>query len=248
MVIRWLSLILIFASCQPSIEHYKLDHKAEIISISHKNTNVYIIANGTDQVMIDAGYAGTEKTLEEAIADSGIDIRKISHLILTHGHGDHAGNAAYLKSKYNIEIIAGYGDAPMFAKGDNGDLCPTTTTGKLLSWFIENEFPKVEIDHYIQSGDTLSLMNDAVRIFNLAGHTPGSIIIQYEDALIVGDLIRGQPLNNERPTRHYYMCDTADNNIDIKTLLQIEGIKTWYPGHFGPLHVADISEWLNRQI
>ena len=239
-------MILIVYACGAAMEKVPTSEGKDIITITHKNTNVYLISQADHYVMIDAGYPGSEKALLSAMANARIDPDKIEHLILTHAHGDHVGCAAYFKNEYGVKVIAGLGDRQALEEGKNGDLCPTSTMAKMLNWFMDNDFPSLQADHYIAEGDILNLGNE-VEIFTMPGHTPGSLIVKYKSYLFVGDLIRGKPLNKDKPNRHYYMCDLEDNITDVEQLVLRSGIDMWLPGHFGPLTVTAVEKWVQQQ-
>lgn len=244
---RWILLSWILASCGAAIERAPSQDGSDILTITHKNTNVYLVAQDDHYVMIDAGYAGTQKDLLSAMNEESIDPDKILHLVLTHAHGDHVGCAAFFQEQYKIEVIAGLGDREALEEGKNGRLCPTSAMAKMLNWFMDHNFPALKADTYLAPGDSLNLTQD-ITIFTLPGHTPGSLILKYKSSLFVGDLIRGRPLNNDRPNRHYYMCELEGNDKDIEGLARMEGIDIWYPGHFGPLSVTSVKRWLKNQV
>lgn len=238
--------MVLFSSCGASTDRIAVEEGIDVLTISHKNTNVYLIDQPDGFVMIDAGYAGSEGVLVSAMQKAGVDPDKIKHLILTHAHSDHVGCAVFFKNKYRVRVIAGAGDQQALEEGKNGKLCPTSSMAKMLNWFVDDYFPAIKADHYIPTGGRLDL-TDEISIFSLPGHTPGSLIVKFETSLFVGDLIRGRPLNNDRPNRHYYMCDLDENIRDIEKISQMKGIDTWFPGHFGPLTVTSIKEWLVDQ-
>src|SRR3981081_3153401 len=60
--------------------------------------HVYLIDGGEELALIDVGAGmGAEAILDNARRD-GFDPARIRHLILTHGHGDHAGGAPRMRS------------------------------------------------------------------------------------------------------------------------------------------------------
>jgi glyoxylase-like metal-dependent hydrolase (beta-lactamase superfamily II) len=185
--------------------------------------------------LIDCGYEGTEYKIEEALSKNGHTGRDIDYLIVTHAHGDHAGAARNLQKMYGCKVIAGERDRFHFENGKNAEICPVSFTAKMMSWFLSSSFPGISPDSTIANGDTLSLAEWPIEIFQMPGHTPGSLIIRCEQSLFVGDLIRGKIGNHQKAVRHYFMCDLEGNDEDIKSLLKAYPNTVWYPGHFGPL-------------
>jgi glyoxylase-like metal-dependent hydrolase (beta-lactamase superfamily II) len=63
----------------------------EIITLRLSFTNDYLFRNGDSWVLVDTGYAEDRALFERRLAEAGVAISDISHLILTHHHDDHAG-------------------------------------------------------------------------------------------------------------------------------------------------------------
>ena len=82
--------------------------------------------------MIDAGNPSDEHELERMMRENAIDPGSSSHLLLTHGHLDHAGTAAYFQDTYAIKVIGGEGDQTMIGRGGRAELCPTGMFAKLI--------------------------------------------------------------------------------------------------------------------
>src|SRR5690606_31591088 len=81
------------------------------------------------------------------------------------------------------------------------------------------------------------------QILPVPGHTPGSLVTVIGNSAFVGDLIRGGIINNNEPAAHFIMCDLVGNQRDIDKLLQLENIRYWYPGHFGPLNTEAVKKF-----
>ena len=66
---------------------------SEIHRIQCGNVNCYIIENGTSGILVDTGKKESIKKVIEACRAYGVKL-----IVLTHGHFDHAENAADRKS------------------------------------------------------------------------------------------------------------------------------------------------------
>jgi len=239
-----LSIIL---SCGVKVDHQITQHEIEVIKISKSNSNVYLLKKDKYAILIDAGYAKDSLSIENAILEQGVKPHYLQYIILTHAHSDHTGVAAFFKKKYGCKIIGGGPDRFAFESGQQEDLCPTSLFARLLKMGVKPDFPRVKVDLAVETDAPLNLTYWGMEIECLPGHTPGSLIIHTDIGLFVGDLIRGGFSNHTKPKRHYFMCDIDDNNQDIKDLLDRSDIKTWYPGHFGPLESDDVMEWVKCQ-
>lgn len=215
----------------------------EIHTIKTAAANVFVVAFQDKTLMIDCGNVGDSLKIERKLKNKGIPPESIDYLLLTHGHLDHAGNAAYFQRKYGIKIIGSRHDIPLFSSGKNDELCPTNGMAKAIAKaFGGLTYEPFDIDMAVDSVLHLSSLGMAGEVLALPGHTPGSLIFMLNDKAFVGDLIRGQPLRKHHPVRHYYMCDEHDNDTDIQWLLEKESVITWYPGHFGTLKSKNIAK------
>ena len=71
---------------------------------SGSSGNALFCQYGNTRLLIDAGKSG--KTIEDALASIGADIRTISGVLITHEHSDHISGAGVLARKYNLPLYA----------------------------------------------------------------------------------------------------------------------------------------------
>ena len=71
---------------------------------SGSSGNALFCQYGNTRLLIDAGKSG--KTIEDALASIGADIRSISGVLITHEHSDHISGAGVLARKYNLPLYA----------------------------------------------------------------------------------------------------------------------------------------------
>jgi glyoxylase-like metal-dependent hydrolase (beta-lactamase superfamily II) len=71
----------------------------------------YLVAEGAEFTLIDAGYPGYWKHLSGAIAALGARPEAIRAVIVTHHHADHAGTAERLRSTAGSRVLVGEADA-----------------------------------------------------------------------------------------------------------------------------------------
>lgn len=216
-----------------------------VTSVSVGPANVFVVERGDVRVMIDSANPGDEGQIEANMRERGIDPASIDSLILTHGHIDHAGTAAYFQKTHGVKVIGGGADEPLIRNGGRGRICPTSLLARAIRWLRSGmSYTSFEIDLPIEGTLDLDTIGIDGEVFLWPGHTPGSLVIRFDDRLFVGDLIRGGILSNETPATHFFMCDLDDNREKIRRLLELPGITTWYPGHFGPLSVESVRAYL----
>jgi glyoxylase-like metal-dependent hydrolase (beta-lactamase superfamily II) len=82
--------------------------------------HVYLVDCGSSAVLIDSGAGIEPQRIEREIRDAGFAPDRISHLLLTHGHADHSGGAAYFHDRFGCAIIASPEVAGFMERGDTG--------------------------------------------------------------------------------------------------------------------------------
>jgi glyoxylase-like metal-dependent hydrolase (beta-lactamase superfamily II) len=197
-------------------------------------SNVYLVKTDTP-VLIDSGTIGDEHDLQAALADQSLSPRRISLVILTHVHADHAGLATTLQS-YGARIVLGAGDAERAGRGVNDELKPTSFTASLIKPLIRSIFPEIRADKTIAEGESMDLAPWGIdgKVMAMPGHTAGSLVVVMNDhTAFVGDMFRGGP--NE----HYFHADRERNRRNIQTLID-QGVEKFYLGHGGPESRADV--------
>ena len=71
---------------------------------SGSSGNALFCQYGETRLLIDAGKSG--KTIEDALAGIGADIRTVSGVLITHEHSDHISGAGVLARKYHLPLYA----------------------------------------------------------------------------------------------------------------------------------------------
>jgi len=71
---------------------------------SGSSGNALFCQYGETRLLIDAGKSG--KTIEDALAGIGADIRTVSGVLITHEHSDHIAGAGVLARKYHLPLYA----------------------------------------------------------------------------------------------------------------------------------------------
>jgi glyoxylase-like metal-dependent hydrolase (beta-lactamase superfamily II) len=73
--------------------------------------NFYVVEEGGEFTLIDAGYPGYWKHLVGAVEVLGTSLSAIRAVILTHHHADHVGTAQRLRSTTGAQVFVGEADA-----------------------------------------------------------------------------------------------------------------------------------------
>ncbi len=134
---------------------------------------------------------GDETTLEAMVIDPGdqIDdilarVRKhnlqVKQIVITHAHIDHVGGAMKLRAATGAPIVLNQNDYALLKMLD-----------VQAAWIGMRNPGKVEIDHSLTTGETVSAGSHTAQILHTPGHTEGSICLYFppEKKLIAGDTL-----------------------------------------------------------
>lgn len=166
---------------------------------------------------IDPG--GDLPKLKAAAAQHGVEIEKI---ILTHGHFDHAGEAKPLAEHYGVKI-EGPHEADLFLL--------ETLKEDGAKYGIRGGVSFVP-DRWLVEGDTVSVGDLTLDVYETPGHTPGHVIFHHRESklAIVGDvLFQGSVGRTDFPrSSHTQLIESI-----VTKLWPLGDDTTFLPGH-GP--------------
>ena len=181
-------------------------------------TNCYIVKTGPKSgVVIDPADDG-EKILSEA-ADMGIEIKKI---LLTHGHFDHTGAAAYIKETTGAPVYIHEADVPMLSDGN-----------KALAYFCPGKpFNPVEADCTLKDGEETEQDGVIFRVMHTPGHSAGSVCYTCKNEEGVNIMFAGDTIFKDSIGRSDgYSGDYIVQQITLDKLKALKDDYIIYPGH-----------------
>lgn len=201
----------------------------KIHRIASGNVNCYIVADNDNAILIDTG----RKKYREKILEKCKEFH-VSLIVLTHGHMDHCQNAAYLANALHIPIAMNKKDMDLILDNRKQYLLAKTLLGKIvlsvsLSSFEKDSLEVFEPILYLKNGDDLNEYGIAAKVVELPGHMKGSIGIEIEDNLFVGDAL----INMFYPTVSMLYVDEQEMLSSAKYISGL-GEKTIYFGHGKP--------------
>lgn len=191
------------------LEISQLEDHVWVIETTDK-TSMYIIEGAAKAVLIDTGTKCDK--LDEVI-------RKITqkplYVLITHAHGDHAGNI-----KYFPEIYLHPADTVLLNKSYKG------------------------VVHFVKDGDKFDLGGKVIEVSHMPAHTPGSIVLLDKKAgsCYSGDAFgSGQVWLQLRP---FSTMKTYINSCKKMEKLMAEGITKIYCGHYPHVKKALTMDYL----
>ncbi len=196
-------------------------------------TNAYLLAapGRDDAVLIDA-----PPTAWEAIAPQlAKSQRKLSTVLLTHGHWDHMAGAAECQA-------AG---AAIYAHADDREWIENPMMQ--ADFMIEGiEIPPARVDHFLKHGQILEVAGLRIEVRHVPGHAPGNVLFYSAEmkAAFVGDVIfAGSVGRADLPGGDW---DVLEKSIR-EQVYTLPGDTVLYPGH-GPATTVARERASNRFV
>jgi hydroxyacylglutathione hydrolase len=160
-------------------------HRIDEASSNMAHSNVYLVINGKELMVIDTGMAGNAKKIVKYIQSLGYKPRDVSTIVLTHYHIDHAGSVNDLKDQTNAKVAVGAEDAQI-VEGKKAPPKPKTMLMRAVN-FLKKPKP-INVEIVLKDGDKIGNLT----VISTPGHSPGSIALLSKEkkALFVGDTLR----------------------------------------------------------
>ncbi len=215
-------------------------NKLEVLKVEFKFNGIIdsiypvILSDEKDIILIDCGYPNFLPLIEESAIKNGIDLSKLTKLIITHHDFDHMGSAADFKRKYpNVKILSSIIDAEYISGKEKSLRLQQAESiyDKLSEEQKENamNFQKmlesienVKVDMLLKDGDKFDWCG-GIEIIETPGHMPGHISIYAKESktLISGDalVVEDKKLSIANPN---YTLDMTKAKESIYKLLNYD--------------------------
>jgi glyoxylase-like metal-dependent hydrolase (beta-lactamase superfamily II) len=218
--------------------------------------NAFLVRDADGYLLFDCGADVSEcvESLASQLGSLGVPFEAIHTLVLSHGHGDHSGQAARVAERTGAEIALHERDARFVSYPNVSE----ADRQQLVSWLRRHGYPEPEIgalvdvsatgtrgdrrdqaipaDRLLAGGEILAVGRYRFEVLWTPGHTPGHICLfdRGQRVLLCGDHILEivtpnvglHPLLTENPLPGY-----LDSIRDLASQ-QIEAV---LPGHGRPI-------------
>lgn len=157
--------------------------------------HIYVIDGGSEAAIVDAGMGGKYGATDQILAniqEAGVDLDKISTLILTHYHADHAGGAADFQNRLGLEVIGSPLAIATLAIGDEEQI--SLPFAKKAGFYpADYMFEPCPGRGTLIDGATIRIGDLSVTAYETSGHSDGHVSLLVEGGdrryLIGGDLV-----------------------------------------------------------
>jgi hydroxyacylglutathione hydrolase len=211
--------------------------------------HIYLVDGGDELALIDCGMAAgnsLRRILDNIRAD-GLDPEKISQIIVTHYHMDHAGGAAQFREELGADVVAPADAAPALRTGD--EHATSLDKAKAAGFYAADyRFEPVDVAREVREGDRIAVGALALEVFETPGHCDGHVSYllrgQERSYLFAGDAVFA---NGRVVLQNIHDCSIQKSAASIAKLARLD-FDALLPGHAalclddGARHVAIAHE------
>lgn len=169
-------------------------------------TNTYLLVEAGEVVIIDP-VSKPDRIQAKIMADE-----KVVGILLTHGHFDHIGAVDELADLYQCPVYLHYEDYELTQDPQKNFSQTKKIKLKAKLSFYEDQ---IQLGHFI------------FIIHHTPGHTPGSVCIEYKDALFTGDTLFKESVGRT----DLYRGSPQELKQSLRQIAKMDPLLIVYPGH-----------------
>lgn len=216
--------------------------------------HVFLVDGGSELALVDVGAGMGTDAIVANVRAAGRDPDKITTIVLTHGHGDHAGGAAAMSERLPGARLAA---SPQVASWlSSGDEQGTSIDVAKAAGIYPEEYVlrPARVDRRLSDGEQVAVGDVALEVLATPGHADGHVsllvahggrrILFSGDAVFFGGRILLQNLHDCRLDAHVR---------SLRRLRELE-IDSLLPSHLalslndGQRHIEQANEALDRLL
>ena len=127
--------------------------------------SAYVLKTSEGLILIDALYGKWVQRLVYNMRQLGLDPNDVKYVLVTHGHFDHAGGAAFFQDRFGAQVVMAEEDWILVEQDAEHP-------------FFAMQKPKRDI--VAKDGDVIELGDTRVELYNTPGHTTGVLTMKYD--------------------------------------------------------------------
>jgi glyoxylase-like metal-dependent hydrolase (beta-lactamase superfamily II) len=169
-------------------------------------SNAYLLKEGKDAALVDTGLQKDRHSLLAALRQVGVEKARVRAVLLTHGHCDHAGNAAFFARRHQNAYeepgaarIYAHRNEARFLSLPKRSYVPTgwrrllrpQTALAFAAGEILYPVERCGVDGMLVEGETIETPGGPLRVVACPGHTPGHVAYfrERDGLLFSGDAV-----------------------------------------------------------
>lgn len=139
-----------------------------------RDCHVYLIDGGNEMALIDAGAGVTIEPLLHNIRFDDLNPERITSLLLTHAHADHAGGAFEWHQRFGTAVAASVEAAKYVKSGDEEKI--SLAIAKQGGFYPkEYKFHACPVSHVLREGSVFRVGDLEVIVIETPGHCSGML-------------------------------------------------------------------------
>lgn len=175
--------------------------------------NVFLVRDGADAALIDAGFGDDESFNKRMEAIKAIDGLRVRYIFITHHHYDHSSGAHRLREATGAKIVVHRVEEELLLnpKLETGDMeipeDQKEARAQMQKW--REEAAKAVPDVRVEDGDVLEVGSQRLRCVHAPGHTAGHlcVLLEGDGVLFAGDNVLGVGTAAISPPPHGDMAE-----------------------------------------
>jgi glyoxylase-like metal-dependent hydrolase (beta-lactamase superfamily II) len=214
-------------------------------------SNWIIVRDDSGFMLIDGGYPADRGLVLESIRGLGLEPAEAKAMLITHGHVDQTGSAAYFSRTFDTRILC----SPEELAHVQGKEKHQVTIGQVLvrawrpsvfRWMLHvikakalQAEPATQAEAW--TAEKLRSLPGKPEATLLPGHTPGNVVLLLPDAqaIAVGDtFVSGHPISTKSGPQMLHRMYHWDHSAALASARQLRSIhaNVILPGHGPALH------------
>lgn len=192
-----------------------------IVNVGYDSTNYYVIDQGRERLLVDAGWPGTLPKLQASLKRKDLTLGQIPYLLVTHYHPDHAGLAQELAAQ-GMRLI-------LLVEQEEG-VARLKTYMKPTDGYVEIR-PETAVRLPVQNSRRfLAAIGFQGEILSTPGHSDDSVTLVLD---------KGPAFTGDLPGLGWAAEETQETVRRSWQAILTLGATTVYPGH-GPVRPAQM--------
>lgn len=175
--------------------------------------NVFLVRDGADAALVDAGFGDDESFNKRMEAIRAIDGLRLRYIFITHHHYDHSSGAHRLREATGAKIVVHRVEEELLLnpKLETGDMeipeDQKEARAQMQKW--REEAAKAVPDVRVEDGDVLEVGALRLRCVHAPGHTAGHlcVLLENDGVLFAGDNVLGVGTAAISPPPHGDMAE-----------------------------------------
>jgi len=216
--------------------------------------HVYLLDGGSELALVDVGAGMGAEAIVANVVRAGFDPERVTRILCTHAHGDHAGGAARIRTLLpNAALLLSPGGGEAIRSGD--ERAVSLDVAKAAGIYpADYRLEPCPVDGALVEGDRVDVGDLVVECVDTPGHSSGHLSflldVRGRRSLFAGDVVFHGGAVLLQSIHDCSLQQLVDSLRKLRTL-QVDAL---YPGHLafsrerGQRHIERANEVLDTLL